>query len=128
MLALLSTYVGGFALLLACIGLYGLMMYSVVQRTPELGLRMALGSRPAAIRGIVLRDSFLTVLGGAVIGLVTAAFLVRFVRSQLYALEPTDPLAFGVALALLFSIAAAAAYLPAWRASRINPVTALRQQ
>jgi hypothetical protein len=128
LLALLSTYVGGFALLLACIGLYGLMMYSVVQRTPELGLRMALGSRPAAIRGIVLRDSFLTVIGGAVIGLVTAAFLVRFVRSQLYALEPTDPLAFGAAVALLFSIAAAAAYLPAWRASRINPVTALRQQ
>ena len=125
---MLSTYVGGFALLLACIGLYGLMAYSVVQRTPELGLRLALGSRPSAIRRIVLKDSVLTVVAGAIVGLGAAWLLVRFVRSQLYALEPTDPLAFAAATLLLLSIAAAAAYLPAWRASRINPVVALRQE
>ena len=128
LLAMLSTYVGGFALLLACIGLYGLMMYSVVQRTPELGLRMALGSRPAAIRRLVLGDSVMTVLAGAAAGLGAAWWLVRFVRSQLFALEPTDPMAFAAATFVLISIAAAAAYLPAWRASRINPVIALRQE
>jgi predicted permease len=128
LLAMLSTYVGGFALLLACIGLYGLMAYSVVQRTPELGLRLALGSRPSAIRRIVLKDSVMTVVTGATVGLGAAWLLVRLVRSQLYALEPTDPLAFAAATLLLLSIAAAAAYLPAWRASRINPVVALRQE
>ncbi len=128
LLAMLSTYVGGFAVLLACIGLYGLMTYMVVQRTPELGLRMALGSRPAGIRRIVLKDSVITVLAGAVAGLCASWALVRFVRTQLYALEPTDPVAFGAATLLLVSIASAAAYLPAWRASRINPVIALRRE
>jgi putative ABC transport system permease protein len=104
------------------------MAYSVVQRTPELGLRLALGSRPSAIRRIVLKDSVMTVVAGATVGLGAAWLLVRLVRSQLYALEPTDPLAFAAATLLLLSIAAAAAYLPAWRASRINPVVALRQE
>ena len=128
LLALLSSYVGGFAVLLACIGLYGLLMYSVVQRTPELGLRMALGSQAAAIRRIVLKDSVATVVAGAVAGLGAAWVLVRLVKTQLFALEPTDPVAFGAATLVLLSIAAAAAYVPAWRASRIDPVIALRRE
>ena len=84
-------------MLLACIGLYGLLMYSVVQRTPELGLRMALGSRPAAIRHIVLKDSVATVVAGAVAGLCASWVLVRLVKTQLFALEPTDPVAFAAA-------------------------------
>ncbi len=128
LLAMLSSYVGGFALLLACIGLYGLLMYSVAQRTPELGLRMALGSSAAGIRRIVLQESVLTVAVGTIAGLGASWMLVRLVRAQLYALEPTDPLAFGAATLLLLTIAAVAAYLPAWRAARIDPVIALRQE
>ena len=128
LLALLSAYAGGFALLLACIGLYGLMMYGVTQRTPELGLRMALGSPPSAIRRIVLREGVATVLAGAVAGFGAAWILVRLVRTQLYAIEPTDPVAFAASILLLVTVAAAAAYLPAWRASRIDPVIALRQE
>ncbi len=128
LLAMLSTYAGGFALLLACIGLYGLMMYGVTQRTPELGLRMALGSPPSAIRRIVLREGVATVLAGAVAGFAAAWILVRLVRAQLYAVEPTDPIAFAASILLLVTVAAAAAYLPAWRASRIDPVIALRRE
>jgi putative ABC transport system permease protein len=128
LLALLSAYAGGFALLLACIGLYGLMMYGVTQRTPELGLRMALGSPPSAIRRIVLREGVATVLAGAVAGFAAAWLLVRLVRAQLYAVEPTDPVAFAASILLLVTVAGAAAYLPAWRASRIDPLTALRRE
>jgi predicted permease len=128
LLATLSAYAGGFALLLACIGLYGLMMYGVAQRTPELGLRMALGSPPSAIRRIVLKEGVVTVLAGAVAGLGSAWALVRLVRAQLYAIEPTDPTAFATSILLLVAIAALAAYLPAWKASRIDPVTALRRE
>lgn len=128
LLALLSAYAGGFALLLACIGLYGLMMYGVTERTPELGLRMALGSPPSAIRRIVLREGVATVLAGAVAGFAAAWILVRLVRTQLYAVEPTDPAAFAASILLLVTVAAAAAYLPAWRASRIDPVVALRRE
>jgi hypothetical protein len=128
LLATLSAYAGGFALLLACIGLYGLMMYGVAQRTPELGLRMALGSPPSAIRRIVLKEGVVTVLAGAVAGLGAAWALVRLVRAQLYAIEPTDPTAFGTSILLLVAIAALAAYLPAWKASRIDPVIALRRE
>ena len=81
LLAMLSTYVGGFALLLACIGLYGLMAYSVVQRTPELGLRLALGSRPSAIRRLVLKDSVMTVVAGAIVG-SRGRLAARPVRAQ----------------------------------------------
>jgi predicted permease len=128
LLAMSSTYVGGFALLLAAIGLYGLIAYAVGQRTPELGLRMALGSRPAAVRRLVLRDSAMTVIAGVVPGLGCAAWLVRYVRGQLVDLEPLDPAAFAAATLILAAVAFAAAWLPAWRASRIDPLVALRHE
>jgi predicted permease len=127
MLAILSTYVGGFALLLACIGLYGLMMYTVTHRTHELGLRMALGSQPAWIRGLVLKDSAVTVIAGAVLGLSASVALVRVVDARLFGLTATDPAAIGTATLILLAVACLAAYLPARRASRINPIVALRE-
>ncbi len=128
LLAMLSTYVGGFALLLACIGLYGLMMYAVTQRTPELGLRMALGSRPSGVRRIVLQESATTVLIGIVVGIGLALWLGRLVQGQLVDLQATDPVALATATLVLAVVACGAAYLPALRASRIDPMIALRRE
>jgi predicted permease len=126
LLALLTTYFGGFAVLLACIGLYGLMNYSVTQRTPEMGLRMALGAQASAVRWLVVRENAWTVIAGAVVGLGGAFAVVRLVQSQLFGVQPYDPAALGGATILLLAMASAAAYLPARRASRIDPLTALR--
>ncbi len=127
MLAILSTYIGGFALLLACLGLYGLMMYTVTHRTQELGLRMALGSPPAWIRRLILKDSAITVTAGAVLGLSASVALVRVVDARLFGLTATDPLAIATATVILLAVACLAAYVPARRASRINPIVALRE-
>jgi predicted permease len=127
MLAILSTYAGGFALLLACIGLYGLMMYTVTHRTQELGLRMALGSPPSWIRQLVLKDSAVTVIVGAVLGLSASVALVRVVDARLFGLSATDPMAIATATVILLAVACLAAYFPARRASRINPIVALRE-
>jgi ABC-type antimicrobial peptide transport system permease subunit len=126
LLALLTSYFGGFAVLLACIGLYGLMSYGVTQRTAEMGLRMALGAPPSAVRWLVVRESAWTVIAGAAAGLAATFGVVRLVQSQLFGVQPHDPAALAGATALLLSMAFAAAYLPARRASRIDPLTALR--
>jgi predicted permease len=126
LLALLASYFGAFAVLLACIGLYGLLSYGVTQRTREMGLRLALGAPPAAVRWMIVRESAWTVIGGAAIGLAGVFGAVRLVQSQLFGVEPHDPAALAGATALLLSMAFAAAYLPARRASRIDPLTALR--
>jgi predicted permease len=126
LLAWLTSYFGAFAVLLACIGLYGLMSYGVTQRTAELGLRMALGAQPSAVRWLVVRESAWTVIAGAAIGLVAVFGVVRFFQSQLFGVEPNDPPTLAGATALLLGMALAAAYLPTRRASRIDPLTALR--
>jgi predicted permease len=128
LLAMITAYVGGFALLLTCIGLYGLMSYGVTQRTPEMGLRMALGARPSAVRWLVVREGTATVLAGVGAGLVLARAASRMVRSQLFGVEPDDPLTLIAATLLLLTVAFAAAYVPAARASRIDPTTALRHE
>jgi predicted permease len=128
LLAILSTYFGGFALLLACIGLYGLMTYGVTQRTPELGLRLALGAPPSRIRWLIIADGSTTVLAGAIVGLVAAFPLVRLVETQLYDVRPHDPAAIGIAVATLLAVALGASYLPARRAARIDPLVALRHE
>jgi predicted permease len=126
LLALLTSYFGGFAVLLACIGLYGLMSYGVTQRTAEMGLRMALGAPPAAVRWLVVRENAWTVIAGAAAGLAATFGVVRLVQSQLFGVQPYDPAALAGATVLLLTMAFAAAYLPARRASRIDPLMALR--
>lgn len=128
LLAVLTSYFGGFAVLLACIGLYGLMSYAVTQRTAEMGLRMALGASPGAVRWLVVRESAATVLAGSVAGLGAALLVVGLLRSQLFGVEPHDPVALTAATVLLVAMALAAAYLPARRASRIDPLEALRHE
>jgi predicted permease len=128
LLALMATYFGGFAVLLACIGLYGLMSFGVTQRTAEIGLRMALGAQPASVKWLVVREAAVTVIAGAAAGLFSALGLVRLIQSQLFGIEPHDPLALAGATAVLLILAFGAAYLPARRASRIDPLTALRHE
>jgi predicted permease len=128
LLAMITSYVGGFALALTCIGLYGLMSYGVTQRTPEMGLRMALGARPSAVRWLVVREGTATVLAGVGVGMGLAFASSRLVRSQLFGVEPHDPLTLIAATLLLLIVAFGAAYLPAARASRIDPTTALRHE
>ena len=128
LLAMLASYFGGFAVLLACIGLYGLLSYGVIQRTAEMGLRMALGAPASAVRWLVVRESAWTVLIGAAVGLATAVAVLRLVQAQLFGVQPHDPVAIAAAVAVLLAMAFAAAYLPARRASRIDPLTALRHE
>ena len=128
LLAMITGFVSGFALLLTCIGLYGLMSYGVTQRTPEMGLRMALGARPSSVRWLVVREGAATVLAGIGAGLMLAFASFQMVRSQLFGVEPYDPLTLIAATLLLLTVAFCAAYLPAARASRIDPTTALRHE
>jgi predicted permease len=128
LLALLSSYFGAFAVLLACIGLYGLMSYAVTQRTPEIGLRMALGARPASVSWLAVRESAWIVLAGALAGVAGAYGAVRILESQLFGVQPHDPVVFAVATVLLLIMAVAAAFFPARRASRIDPLVALRHE
>ncbi|MGH9159411.1 MAG: ABC transporter permease, partial [Vicinamibacteraceae bacterium] len=126
LLAMLTSFVGGFALFLASIGIYGLMSSSVTQRTPELGVRMALGATPAAVQRLIISHCTAMVLVGALLGVAGSLVLGRLVQSQLYGLEPYDATTFTWAAGLLLVVAFGAAYLPASRASRIDPLQALR--
>jgi len=127
LLALLASYFGGFALLLACIGLYGLMTYTVRQRTPELGLRMALGASPSRIRWTVIGESSVPVMVGVGVGLLSSVTAVRLLQSELYDHNTADPVTLSAATLTLLALAFTAASLPARRAARIDPMTALRQ-
>jgi predicted permease len=128
LLAWFTSYFGGFAVLLACIGLYGLISYGVAQRTPEIGLRLALGAPVTAVRAMVVKDAAVIVLAGAGIGVAASLAAVRLVQHQLFGVAPNDPVALGGATVLLLALALLAAYLPARRASRIDPLTALRHE
>src|SRR5437588_12090317 len=118
----------GIALLLASIGIDGVLSYLVGQRTQEIGVRMALGARPIDVLGMVLRDGARMTLLGIAIGMIAALALTRLMASVLFGVSPTDPLTFtGVALSLC-AIALLACYVPAHRATRVNPVIALRHE
>jgi predicted permease len=119
---------GGLALLLACIGLFGLMSYNVSRRTSEIGIRMALGAKRGAVVRMVLAESFLLVGLGSACGLASSVAAGRLVKAVLFGLAPTDPVTLMSALALVLLVAAFAAYLPARRASLVDPMVALRQQ
>jgi ABC-type antimicrobial peptide transport system permease subunit len=127
MVASLSATLSGIATLLAVVGLYGVLAYSVARRTREIGIRIALGARGQEIARAVLGEAGKLVALGLVIGLLGAWWLGRYLESQLFGVSPADPRALLGAAALLASVALAAASLPARRAARIAPVTALRQ-
>jgi predicted permease len=126
LLAALSGAFGALALLLSLVGLYGVMSFVVTQRTREIGIRLALGATRNSAIWLVLRDAILMIAAGAAIALPSAAALGRLVESQLFGVKPTDPLAIAAATALLTSAALLAAFIPAYRASTVNPTDALR--
>lgn len=125
-IATLSGFFGGLALLLAAIGIYGVMAYAVTRRTAEIGLRIALGAAPAKIKWLVLRDGLLLIAVGVAIGLPLSLAGGRITASLLYGIKPNDPLAFVSTVAVLLAIGALAAFLPARRAAAVQPVEALR--
>jgi len=125
--ALLGIF-GLIALTLAAIGIYGVMSYSVNQRTVEFGLRMALGARPSDVLGLVLRQGMLFVAIGLLIGLVAALFGMQLVSALLVGMSATDPLTFALISLLLAAVAALAGYVPARRATRVDPMVALRYE
>jgi ABC-type antimicrobial peptide transport system permease subunit len=119
---------GGMALLLGVVGIYGVISYSVSQRTRELGIRIALGAPLGGLKAMVVRHGlFLTAIGVA-LGLAAAAALTRLMVSLLFEISPVDPLTYAAVSAGLLAAAAAASYVPAHRASVVNPVEALRAE
>jgi putative ABC transport system permease protein len=113
---------------MASIGLYGTMSHAVVQRTKEIGIRMALGAGRLNVLRLVLREGLLLTLGGISGGLVLGAALTRLISSQLYGLSATDPLTFVAVSLLLAGVALLASYLPARRAMRVDPMVALKYE
>ncbi len=126
--ASLTAGFGLLALALACVGIYGIMAYTVSQRTNEIGIRLALGAERRQVRGMVLREAGWLAALGVVAGLAVALGLVQLVKSMLYGLKPADPISFAGAGCLLLSVALTAAWLPALRASRVEPMEALRHE
>jgi putative ABC transport system permease protein len=125
---LLISAFGVLALTLASIGMYGVISYSVMQRTQEIGVRMALGARRGQIFVMVLRQGGLLVGGGIVIGLIAAFAVTRLMARFLYGVRPTDPLTFGAVCLLLAATTLLACYVPARKATKVNPVVALRYE
>jgi predicted permease len=128
LIAQLVSFFGALALILACIGLYGVMAHGVARRTSEIGIRMALGARGGNIAWMILRETLLLVVVGLVIGIPAALFAARFISSQLFGLQPADPVALLGAAMILTLVALLAGYVPARRASRVNPLNALRYE
>jgi putative ABC transport system permease protein len=115
-------------LTLTLIGIYGVISYSVGQRTQELGIRVALGAQPGDVLGLILREGIRMAVFGAIIGVLGSLFLMRLLASQLYGIKPTDPVTLIGAAMLMLAVAICASYIPARRATRIDPMTALRNE
>jgi predicted permease len=126
--ASLSSGFGLLALMLACVGIYGIMAYTVAQRTNEIGIRLALGARRGQVRGMVLRESGWLALAGVAAGISVALGLGRLVASLLYGIKPADPLSVLGAALLLLAVALSSGWIPARRASRLEPMDALRHE
>jgi putative ABC transport system permease protein len=125
---LLLSLFAALALALACVGIYGVMAYLVAERTHEIGIRMALGADRRDVLGLIVGQGLKLAGAGVAAGLLLAAGLSRFLSTVLYGVGTTDALTFAGVAALLIALAAAATYLPAWRATRVDPVTSLRTQ
>ena len=128
LIAQLVSFFGALALILACIGLYGVMAHGVARRTNEIGIRMALGARGSNIAWMILRETLYLVLAGLVIGVPAALFGARLIAAQLFDMSPTDPVTLAAAAVVMTIVALLAGYLPARRASRVNPLSALRYE
>jgi len=124
---LLSCF-AGIALLLSAIGLYGLLSYIVTQRTFEIGLRMAIGAQRSDVMRMILRRGLRLTLTGLVVGVAASALLTNFLSRMLYGVKPLDPLTFATVSIVLLAVSAVASFLPAWRASRLEPMKTLRDQ
>jgi ABC-type antimicrobial peptide transport system permease subunit len=125
LLAMLAGFFGILAIALTVVGLYGMLSYSVAQRRPEIGVRLALGARSEQVVGMMMRETATLLVAGSLAGLLISVFAGRTAASLLFGVRASDPLILGGACALLAAIAAAASFLPARRASRINPAQVL---
>jgi putative ABC transport system permease protein len=126
-----TTVLSAFALLalfLAALGVYGVLAYSVAQRQREIGVRMALGANRGTVQAMVLRDAMRAVLPGVVVGLVGSLALTRLLRGMLYEVSATDPATLAAVSALLILVALFASWLPARRATRVDPLIAIRAE
>src|SRR5258708_35945377 len=128
LVAVISGFFGLLAVLLACLGLYGVMSYTAARRTNEIGIRLALGATRASMLGMVLRESLLLVLAGIAIGVPLALVASRLISGLLFGVSPTDPATISMASMLMIVVAALAALLPARRAARVDPMVALRYE
>ena len=130
MLATIASLLGFIALLLAAVGLYGVMAYAVTRRTKEIGLRMALGAQRSQVLDMILAlaDGAVVAFAGVALGVPAALALSRFLSSLLFDVKPGDAGSLAAPLAIMFGVAAMAVLLPAWRAARVDPMVALRDE
>jgi putative ABC transport system permease protein len=126
--ALLFGSFSGVALLLAALGIYGVMAFEVEQRTHEIGLRMALGAGRAQVLALILKDGMIQAVAGLALGFVGAFFVGRAMQSRLYGIGAIDPVALGGVAAVLLAAALLACYVPARRATKVDPMVALREE
>ena len=125
---ILLTVFAGLALVLACVGIYGVIAYLVGQRTREIGVRIALGAQRADVMRLVLTEGVRMALVGAAVGTVAALALMRLMAAQLFGVSAHDPLTFAGVAVLLVLVATAACYIPALRATRVDPMAAMRYE
>jgi len=114
------------ALVLACVGIYGVIAYSVAQRASEIGIRLALGADPKAVLGMILSKGLRLAIAGVGLGVILSFGLTRFLANVLYGVRATDTVTFAGSSVLLIAVAVLASYVPAWRAAQVDPVIALR--
>jgi ABC-type antimicrobial peptide transport system permease subunit len=126
--AALTSGFGVLALALTCVGIYGIMAYSVASRTNEIGIRLALGAQAGQVRGMILRESTWLATAGIVVGVCAALILTRLVKSMLYGIRPCDPAALVGGVLVLLVVALVASWIPARRAARVQPMEALRHE
>ena len=124
----LSTFFSLLALLLACIGVYGAMTYNVVRRAREIGIRMALGAKARGVLWMVLKETLMLLAGGVAVGVPIALVAMRAVKSQLFGLSPSDPMTILVAAVAIALVTVIAGYIPARRATQVDPLVALRYE